>query len=156
MFAEEWFMTPTHYDKEGSKCVIDSDCDKAGYRKFKIINGIETKVEQRCALVEIYVATSISISEFVEPTRSLQCIDRDNCNTQRAEKGFRYLSFCDDAFGKGAKEKTERLAENIHGFFEYFNIAISEYTCIGDKNIGDACPADCEKGVCKKGKCTLL
>ena len=102
MFAEKWFMRHAPYDKEGSTCTTDADCDAPGKQRFKTVGGVRTKVEQRCALVEIYVATSISISEFVEPTRSLQCIARENCNTQRAEKGFRYLSFCDNAFGKGA------------------------------------------------------
>lgn len=66
------------------------------------------------------------------------------------------MSFCDDAFGEGKKERTERLAEQIHSLFEYYNVAISDYTCIGDKEVGDRCPADCVKGACKPGKCTLL
>lgn len=68
MFAEYWFMKHETYDVEGSTCRINADCDAAGKRKVDA-NG--NKIEQSCALIEIYVATSISISEFVEPTRSM-------------------------------------------------------------------------------------
>ena len=73
MFAEKWFMKHPHYDREGSTCQVDADCDAPGKQKFREdpVDGTKEKIEQRCALVEIYVATSISISEFVEPTRSL-------------------------------------------------------------------------------------
>ena len=66
------------------------------------------------------------------------------------------MSFCDDAFGAGKMERTERLDIDFHEWTEYYNVQISDYTCIGDKKIGDACPADCVRGACKKGQCTLL
>jgi len=62
MFAEKWFMQSPEYDEEGSACRSDADCAAKAKKDG---------VPQSCALVELYVATSISISEFVRPTRSL-------------------------------------------------------------------------------------
>jgi len=62
MFAEKWFMASPEYDHEGSTCRTDDDCKAKAQDSGK---------PQSCALIEVYVATSISISEFVRPTRSL-------------------------------------------------------------------------------------
>ena len=55
-------MQSPEYDEEGSACRSDADCEAKAKKDG---------VPQSCALVELYVATSISISEFVRPTRSL-------------------------------------------------------------------------------------
>ena len=48
---------------------------------------------------------------------------------------FRYFAFCDE-------EVDHRINENFHGWNEYFNIAISDHKCIGDKDVGSECIAE--------------
>lgn len=58
---------------------------------------------------------------------------------------YRYFSFCDD-------EVAYRLAEDYHSAFEYYNIVVSEYKCIGTRDVGDDCVS--EGGT--PGACGLL
>lgn len=71
MMAESWFTPERLYDKESGTCTQNSDCDAASKR---------TGEPHKCALVEVYQATSIQISEFVKETRSMQCIPAAKCN----------------------------------------------------------------------------
>ena len=42
------------------------------------------------------------------------------------------MAFCDEPL-------TIRLGEDFHGVYDYFNIAVSEYQCIGEHDVGDYC-----------------
>lgn len=56
-FAEEWFDKSPLFDELESGCQKNDDC------KFQ--NDVDKGIVHKCALVEMYSAASISISEFV-------------------------------------------------------------------------------------------
>lgn len=72
------------------------------------------------------------------------------CNKQHefGNASSRIFAFCD-------KTVDIRLAEDFSTKFDYFNIAVSEYQCIGEHDVGDTCTYNGKLNI-SPGKCILL
>ena len=62
---------------------------------------------------------------------------------------YRYFIFCDEI-------RDKRETQSLFTLFKYYNIAVSEYNCILEHDVGDECSSKDEFGVPFNGICTLL